>query len=275
MTIGPGTERTLTSPEAVIDLHCHLLPGIDDGSRDLQESVDMARAAVDGGVEAIVATPHVSGTYPNDPATFRSLAAQVQGAIDEAGVPLHVYSGAELSIHGYHDLPPDGLAHCGLGDGNYVLLEAPLSGPAPFIDRLVLDIGRKGMRVVLAHPERIAAFHKNIGLLEKLVDGGALTSVTAASLTGQFGSAPKRFAQEMFARGLVHNLASDAHDAHHRGPALRPTLDRAIAEMPDLAEWVDWLTVDVPRAVVDGRALEGEPPRIEPRRGLLGRLRRR
>src|ERR1044072_9265311 len=84
MTIG-RTLRTLTSRAAVIDLHSHLLPGIDDGAPDLDASVAMGRVAVEGGVEAIVATPHVSGSYPNDPSTFEERVAQVQAALDEAG----------------------------------------------------------------------------------------------------------------------------------------------------------------------------------------------
>src|SRR5258705_770526 len=90
--------RTLTSRALVIDIHCHLLPGIDDGAPDIGASVAMARAAVAGGVEAIVATPHVSGGYPNDPRAFAVLRDQVQAAIDQAGVPLRVHRGAEISM---------------------------------------------------------------------------------------------------------------------------------------------------------------------------------
>lgn len=259
----------------MIDLHCHLLPGIDDGSPDIEASVAMARAAYEGGVEAIVATPHVSGTYANDPSGFPALVAQVQDAIDAAGTPLRVHKGAELSIHGYQALRDGGLEACTLGDGNYILLEAPLSGPAPFIERIVSDIGARGLRVLIAHPERIAAFHTDIALLERLVDGGAVTSVTAGSLTGRFGGTVKRFAQDLFARGLVHNLASDAHDARHRGPDLGPQVEAAATELPQLPDHLEWLTVEVPRAIVAGAAIDRPAPRIEPKRGLLGRLRRR
>jgi protein-tyrosine phosphatase len=267
--------RTLTSRAAVIDLHSHLLPGIDDGAADMDASLAMARAAVAGGVEAIVATPHVSSTYRNDPASFRERVAEVQAAVDGAGIPLRVHKGAELSIAGFHDLPEGALEHCVLGDGNYILLEPPLSGAAPFVERLAADIAGAGFRIVLAHPERIAAFHRDVSLLERLVEQGAITSVTAASLNGQFGGQVKRFTEDLFARGLVHNLASDAHDADRRSPRLRQQLERALAEMPELEGWLEWLTVDVPGAVVGGAAVTGDPPVIERKRGLLGRLRRR
>src|SRR4051794_17577162 len=107
----------------MIDLHSHLLPGIDDGARDLSDSLAMARVAVDGGVEQIVATPHVSGTYQNDPLGFAERVAAVQAALDDAGVPLRVHTGAEISHSMFHDLSEDALRACALGGGKWLLLE--------------------------------------------------------------------------------------------------------------------------------------------------------
>jgi protein-tyrosine phosphatase len=260
----------------VIDLHSHLLPGIDDGASDLEASLAMGRAAVEGGVDAIVATPHVSGHYPNDPSTFAERVAQVQAALAAAGVPLRVHTGAEVSHAMIHDLSEDALNACLLGGGKFILLEPPLNGPVPFIDRMVYDLQLKGYKILIAHPERIAAFQRNIDLVEKLVNQDCLTSVTAGSVGGQFGGTVKHFTQELFARGLVHNLASDAHDAEWRSPALAPTLEKAVAELPELEGWLDYLTVEVPEAILAGETPRGNAPVIEPqKRGLLGRLRRR
>lgn len=260
----------------MIDLHCHLLPGIDDGAADLDASVAMARAAVEGGVDAIVATPHVSGRYRNDPTTLADRCAQVQSALDDAGVPLRVHNGAEISHAVLPELSADALRACALGAGNWLLLEPPLTGPAPFIDRMVEDLQLKGFRILLAHPERIGAFQRKIALLERLVEHGALCSVTAGSVSGQFGGHVKRFTGELFARGMVHNLASDAHDAVHRSPALSPVLESAFAELPELEPALDWLTVEVPQAILAGDHVAPDAaPVIEPKRGLLGRLRRR
>jgi protein-tyrosine phosphatase len=275
MTIGRNAADGNVARRSMIDLHSHLLPGIDDGAPDLAASVAMGRAAVAGGVEAIVATPHVSGRYQNDPLTFRGRVADVQRALDKAEVPLRVHVGAELSHAMLHDLSDDALRACALGGGNWLLLEPPLAGPAPFIDRMVYELQLKGFSVLLAHPERIAAFQRDIELLQKLVDQGCLCSVTAGSIAGEFGGSVERFTAELFGRGLVHDLASDAHDADHRSPALRPTLDRAVAAMPELAGWLDYLTVDVPGAILAGDMPRGAPPVIEPKRGVLGRLRRR
>jgi protein-tyrosine phosphatase len=259
----------------MVDLHCHLLPGIDDGAPDLETSVAMARAAVDGGVDAIVATPHVSGTYRNDPGTLERRCAEDQQAIDAAGVPLRVYKGAEVSVGVLPDVDDEALAQCALGDGRYVLLEPPYNGPAPFLDRIIFDLGVRNFRVLLAHPERIAAFQRDVALLERLVSQGALCSVTAGSVTGQWGRPVKTFTAELFRRGLVHNLASDAHDARARGPALQPVLAEAVAQLPGLEPWLTWLTVDVPRAIVAGDPVPGEAPRLDSGGGLLRRLRRR
>jgi protein-tyrosine phosphatase len=257
----------------VIDLHSHLLPGIDDGAPDIEASLAMGRAAVAGGVDAIVATPHVSGTYPNDPLTFADRVAQVQEALDQAGVALRVHPGAEVNHAMLQDLTPEALDACTLGGGSFILLEPPLGGPVPFIDRMASDLQQKGFEVVIAHPERIAAFHRKIDVVAQLVADGCFTSVTAGSLTGQFGGTVKRFTQELFARGLVHNLASDAHDAEYRSPALRPTLDAAVEEMPELQGWLEYLTVDAPRAILAGERPSGPVPVIEPKRGFFSRLR--
>jgi protein-tyrosine phosphatase len=259
----------------VIDLHSHLLPGIDDGAPDMGASIEMARAAVAGGVEAIVATPHVSATYRNDPLTFTDRVAEVQGALDDAGVPLQVHRGAEVSHAMFGDLSDDALRACSLGAGNFLLLEPPLAGPTPFIDRMVAELQGRGFQILLAHPERIAAFQRNIGVVEQLVAQGCITSVTAGSLTGRFGGTVKRFTKELFARGLVHNLASDAHDAEFRSPALRPVLDEAVREQPELEAWLGYLMLEAPRAILAGSPPHGDPPVIEPRRGFFSRLRGR
>jgi protein-tyrosine phosphatase len=260
---------------AVIDLHCHLLPGVDDGARDLDESVAMARAAVTGGVEAIVATPHVSRHFPTAPAELAERCAEVQTALDAAAVPLAVHVGAEIAAQVLTELGDDDLRACTLGGGRYLLLEPPYSGPAPFLERMVSDLAGRGFGVVLAHPERIQAFHQDVELLERLVTGGALCSVTTASVSGGWGRAVKRFSEELFRRRLVHNLASDAHDAERRTPALRPLAEAAVAQLPGLEHAIDWLTDSVPRAILAGEQVAGEPPRIEPGGGRRGRLRRR
>ena len=189
----------------------------------------MGRAAVAGGVKTIVATPHVNARYQNDPTLFGGLVSQVQAALDEAGVPLRVRVGAELSHAMIPELSEEALTASTLGGGGFILFEPPLTGPVPFIDRMVGDLQERGYKILIAHPERIAAFERKPKVVEQLVEQGCVTSVTAGSVGGQFGGTVKRFTHELFARGLVHNLASDAHDADVRSPALRPALEAAVA----------------------------------------------
>lgn len=266
---------TVTSRERMIDLHAHLMPGVDDGAPDLAAAVEMARAAVAGGVTQIVATPHVSARFRNDPLEFPARVAELQRALDEEALDLRVQTGAELSHTMFHDLPEEALRACGLGGSRWILFEPPMSGPAPFVGRMVDELQARGFGIVIAHPERIAAFQRDIEIVQKLVDRGCLCSVTAGSVSGRFGGAVKRFTGELFARGLVHNLASDAHDAVHRPPALRPMLGAAVQELPELEGWVDWLVEEVPAAILAGATPNGQPPAIGPKRGLLDRLLRR
>lgn len=259
----------------MIDLHCHLLPGIDDGARDVADSVAMAQAASAGGVRAIVATPHVSGTYPNDPTTLAERVATLQAALADAAIPVKVYRGAEVASSMLTDLTDDQLAACTLGGGRYLLLEPPYSGPATFLDRLVFDLAVRGYHVVLAHPERIQAFQQDIDLLVKLVGQGAICSVTADSLAGRWGRHVQRFSDELLQRRLVHNIASDAHDATHRSPALRPVMDQIVARRPEIEDAISWLTDTVPSMILAGEVVRAEPPRVEAPRRVLGRLRRR
>ena len=235
----------------------------------------MARAAVAGGVDQIVATPHVSQHYPNDPMTLGGRVAAVQTALEQNAIPLRVHAGAEVSHAMFHDLDARALRACALGGGDWLLFEPPLNGPVPVIDRMVDELQRRGFRVLIAHPERIAWFQRDIELVQKLVDQGCLCSVTAASVSGGFGGVVKRFTADLFARGLVHNLASDAHDPHHRSPALRPLLDAAVEAIPELGGWIDYLVEEVPAAILEGRTPPGEAPVIESKRGLLRRLRGR
>lgn len=258
----------------MIDLHCHLLPGIDDGPPDLEASVTMARAAVDAGTRTIIATPHVSWTYRNTPQTIGGPLAQLRQALAAEGVGLEVLRGAEVEAAYLAELDDESLDALRLGDGDAVLLECPLSMAALPMDAVVLGLQRRGYRAVLAHPERSATVRSQPGRLEDLVRGGALTQITTGSLVGQFGREAMRFSLWMLEEGLVHNVASDAHDTSRRPPNLRDALlGSAASQMPSLAAHIDWLGHDVPRAILAGAPLPpapAPPPRLP--RGPLRRL---
>ena len=237
----------------MIDLHCHVLPGIDDGPGTIAGSLALARAAVDAGVRTLVATPHVSSRYPNDASTIEASARVLSERLAVEGVELELRTGAELAMTQVPAIDEVELARLRLGDGEWLLVEPPFSPVATALDAILRDLRRRDSRILLAHPERCPAFHRDPNMLASLVRGGVLTSITAGSLVGQFGQTARRFALDLVQAEMVHNVASDAHDAVHRPPGIAGELERA-----GLATLTEWLTVSVPEAILNGAQV---PPR--------------
>jgi protein-tyrosine phosphatase len=261
----------------MIDLHSHVLPGIDDGPADAAGSLALLRAAAAAGTTTLAATPHIDWTFGLGPDDLERPLALVRAVAAANGVAVDVVLGAEIALDRYVDLGPDELGPLSLGDGPYLLLEPPLSQAAGPFDRLLHARVREGTPILLAHPERCPAFQRRPALLGDLVRGGALGQVTAASLAGRFGRTVREAAMAMLAAGQVHVLASDAHDAQDRGPDLREGLEAAARALPGSAALADWLTVDVPGAVLAGAPVPRRPalPMPPPRRGWRARLARR
>lgn len=258
----------------MIDLHCHILPGVDDGPQTIDDSLAIARAAIAAGTKTIVATSHVSWDYPEN--NSRSLAAKVAevGAVLRANeLDLEVRPGAEVALTRALDLPDEELAALTLGGGPWLLLECPLNPVAAGVEAGVNALLARGHeRIVLAHPERVPAFQRDPEVLARLVAAGMLTSVTASAFTGQFGKEVARFARRLLAEGMVHDVASDAHSVGRRSPEIGPTLRRAgLAD-----ELIDWVARAVPLAILQGAPLPPAPALPADRRpGVLERLRGR
>ncbi|MGA7704809.1 MAG: CpsB/CapC family capsule biosynthesis tyrosine phosphatase [Solirubrobacteraceae bacterium] len=248
----------------MIDLHCHVLPGIDDGPPKIASSIALARAAAGMGVRTIVATPHVSGRYPNEACTIARLTENVAVALKRENVDMEIRMGAEIAVEHIPEIATEQLTRLGLGGGKWLLIEPPFGPLTPSLGDAVTALQRAGHRVVLAHPERCPTFHRDPAMLETLVRGGALTSVTAGALVGRFGKDVRHFALDMATAKLIHNVASDAHDAQRRRPGLREEIEHA-----GLGTLTEWLTQEVPAAILDG---EDIPPRP---RALPGGTKRR
>jgi protein-tyrosine phosphatase len=242
----------------VIDLHCHILPGIDDGPRTISESVAIARAAAAAGTRTIVATPHVSPRYHNDSSTITRLTMELNDRLSREGISIGVRTGAEVAMSRAPELDAGELLALRLGGGPWLLLEPPFSPAITGFSAVVAELQRNGHRIVLAHPERCPAFHRDPTALSELVRSGVLTSVTSGSLAGRFGGQVRRFAIDLFNQGLVHNVASDAHDCHRRPPGMVDELAHA-----DLGELADWLTRAVPEAILGGTEIPSRPARLE------------
>jgi protein-tyrosine phosphatase len=231
----------------VIDMHCHVLAGIDDGPETIEGSLALARVAEQRGIDTIVATPHVSWRYGNEAATIAGLVEQTNEALTQAGIAVRVLTGAEIAMSRAPDVPREELPALTLGGGPWLLLECPFTSVATGMGTLIGELEEAGHGVMLAHPERSPAFQRDPQLLESLVRGGVLTSITAGSLVGRFGGPVKRFALSLIEAELVHNVASDAHDAEQRQPGIADELREA-----GLEAMTEWLTEGVPRALIDG-----------------------
>jgi len=245
----------------VIDLHCHVLPGLDDGPTSTFQALAMARIAVASGTTTLVATPHIDVHWRVNPVDLPRRAAAFSQALQQEGIELELHIGGEIALSRLADLRPEELDGLRLGGGPYLLLESPLSPMAGDFDMLLLTIHARGEPIVLAHPERCPLFQQEPERLIRLVEAGFLCSITTGSLLGQFGESVRRFTIELLREGLVHDLASDCHDDRQRPPGLADALARAEHELPGIAAQQRWLTTLAPAAILAGDPLPPRPPR--------------
>jgi protein-tyrosine phosphatase len=233
-----------------IDLHCHILPGLDDGALDLADSVAMARQADADGIELVCATPHIRHDHEVHTHELAERAAAVNAALAEEGVRARVVTGGEVAAPVAEGLTDEQLAQVALGGarGGWVLLE-PAPGPLDdALDRAVVHLRERGYRSLIAHPERHLA-NDLPARLARLIEEGALVQATAAFFESE-PTAPGM--RELAALGLVNVLGSDAHSARFGRPVrLSGALER-LAEVPALADHLDWIARDGPAAIVRG-----------------------
>jgi protein-tyrosine phosphatase len=247
----------------VIDLHSHILPGLDDGAPDLDASVEMAETAAAAGIRTIAATPHISNRYPNEPEAIARAIGQVNVALARRGVALAVLPGAEIATERLSQLSNDALHSLALGGASCLLVETPYSGAAPFLEEALFDLQVRGFQPMLAHPERSLALREKPDRLAEMVSRGVAACVNAGSLAGQFGTRAQKLGFEFLRRGLVHVIASDSHDVSRRPPDLRPGLEALERELPSLAEHVDYFTRTAPEALLAAR-MPPPPPVPDP-----------
>jgi protein-tyrosine phosphatase len=252
----------------IVDLHCHILPEIDDGPRSIDASIVQAAAHVQAGVDIVVATPHVRADLPrNDSARIGSATRKLSEYLEARDAVLRIEAGAEVDLDHACQLEDEELRALTLGGGPWLLVEAPLSARREDAGVLLGMLRARGHQLVLAHPERSPQFHRQPELLRELVAGGALTQITAVALTGAFGSTVRRYGRWMVEEQLAHIVASDAHDTHRRPPGLFAPLEKA-----GFGELAPWLIEEGPTAILAGHDV-AVPPRPTRGGGLLRRLR--
>lgn len=287
----------------MIDLHCHILPGIDDGATDLSVSLTMARAQVGQGVTVVACTSHIlPGLYHNSGPALRQATLELQKILDQEGIPLRLATGADVHM------TPDfvgGLRSgklLSIADSRYVLVEPPHHTAPPQLEDFFFNLVVAGYVPILTHPERLSWVPSRYETIKKLVRSGVWMQVTAGSFAGAFGRNALYWAERMLDDGCVHLIASDAHDAERRPPDLaagrefvakrvgaeeaqrlvltRPVgilKDQAPSSLPGPLGLADAEIVSSPEAVEQprrrGRAPE-DSRADDGLRGLSGRLRR-
>ena len=250
----------------MIDIHTHILPGIDDGVKTEDDAVEFARMAEADGVRTIVATPHCKeGFYFNDREAVLRETDKLRRRLAAEGVGIRLEAGAE--VHICPDLVNrvrDGRAPTLLDNGRTLLLELSLSQYPVELENLVFELKLAGLEVVFAHPERIRYFQDDLARYEAVVHQGAVGQITSGSLLGSFGRDAEDFSEELMAKGLVHILASDAHNTRGRPPVLSEALEVAVDQVGEARALA--MVDDAPRAAIEGRSIE-LPPVEAPRGG--------
>jgi protein-tyrosine phosphatase len=234
---------------------------VDDGPSTLEESLALCRAAHQDGTRTLVATPHVGWDYPDlTGAVIQAEAAALNAALRAAEIELTVCSGAEVALSRAGELEDDELNLLTLARGRYVLLEFPWVSRAAGAVHALRSLAHRGYGIVLAHPERSPMLRDDRVLVGDLVDSGVLCCLDAASLTDAADRQTRSAAWALLSGGLVHVIASDAHDAGQRSPRLRSTL----ADAGLSGAQIDYFTHEAPEAVLRGR-VPSRPPRVTDR----------
>ena len=248
-----------------IDIHCHIVPNIDDGATNLQQSVRMARTAVEDGTKGLIATPHQLGS--NGRVTAKAITngvALLQKQLDSAEIELPILPGADVRID--PELPKllkQGKVLTLADRGKHVLLELPHNTYYP-LDKLLKSLRRQGLVGILSHPERNRGIIKNPDVMWDVIEAGGLLQITAASLTGAFGSSCQEIAELAVDEGLIHFIASDAHDTEHRPFGMREAYD-TICDMGG-EKLADLVCCENPSRVFEGDDVKG---------GIVGKTARR
>lgn len=239
----------------MIDLHCHILPSIDDGSDSLETSLEMARVAVADGIEWIACTPHIyPGQYDNSAGDIENAMQMFRTELRKHDIPLNLTFASDTHVM------PDLLERLRAGTvpcfngGRYFLLEFPHHFGLPHLEDLVFNLLAAGYVPVITHPERLHWIDQSYGMFKRMASSGAWMQITAGSLTGRFGRRAQHWANRMLDDGLVHILATDAHDLKNRAPRLYEGY--AVAEQRLGASEASQLVKERPLAILNNTAPE-------------------
>jgi protein-tyrosine phosphatase len=206
----------------MIDLHCHILPGLDDGPQNMEESLLLAKEAVRHGIHTIVATPHRNAKYQSEKQEILYKVNSLNERLYEQNIALKILPGQEVRLYGEiaQDIANQNILPINAAN-KHIFIEFPADHVPRYAERLLYEIQLQGIIPIIVHPERNAEFMEQPALLYSLIKKGALSQVTAASVTGALGKNIKKFSLQLIEHNLTHMIASDAHNTTSRSFALR------------------------------------------------------
>ena len=232
----------------MIDLHCHILPGIDDGAEDLDASIAMAEKAISQGITHILCTPHHNnGSYINPKAEVLAHVAKLQAELDRHNLPLTLFEGQEVRITGslIDEIKQDRILFADVGD-TYILIEFPTMDVPAYTEQLFFELRALGKVPIIVHPERNAKFRENPNRLIPYLEMGCLAQLTAPSYVGIFGKSIQKTAKLMVEHHLVQMVASDAHGVHKRNFYLKEAFEEISHDLsPDLVQQMEQVAKDI------------------------------
>jgi len=244
----------------MVDLHHHLLPGLDDGSPDLETSLAMARLAADDGITHIVCTPHASSRYTFSPELIEEKLATLRAALARESIPLTLASGCDFHLS--YDNIKDAIAHpskYSLNATDYLLIELPDHGLSTSLEEIFYQLRLAGLTLILTHPERNPTLQRDHGRLAAWLREGMLVQITTSSILGKMGETARKMSQTLLANRWVHFLATDAHNLTTRPPLMSEARNIVARHYGD--SYANRLCTENPTAVFNGLPL---PERDEP-----------
>lgn len=244
----------------MIDLHCHILPGLDDGARNLREAIAMAKMAEEDGIEKIVATPHLFRRHGDfqDLSLIEEKYQELCAALKEHNVHLEIFTGAEVRIS--HDLIPEikkNKKQLVLNQSSYLFIEFPSDHVFSGAKNLLFDLMNEGVTPIIAHPERNSVFIRNPEILYELIERGGLAQANSGSFLGVYGSRTAEAVTHFLKLGLIHFIATDGHNTR----SIVPRLSEAVKRAEEIVgkERARRLVKENPQAVLENRELADLP----------------
>lgn len=252
----------------MIDIHCHILPGVDDGPVSIEDSLLMARDAVKEGIKTIIATPHHrNNKYENNKEKILHSVNELNEILNKERIQLKILPGQEVRIYGeiLEDFRKGEIMP--LANSNYLFIEFPTSSVPRYTERLFYDLQTEGLTPIIVHPERNKELLENPKILYDLVSNGCLTQITASSIAGYFGKSIKKFSLQLVEHNLTHFVASDAHNIHNRSFKLNEAY-----EVIEIENGIDYplMFKENSELILSGDYIHKEIPELIKKRKFLG-----